>query len=163
MKKKILIIAIVIAIIAALVIFFAMQATPGYVLNQVRAEKLEVVDGTIIVPENYTVIDTEAFAGLAEFDSVIIRGKTEIRERAFYGCPNLSEVIIEDDCEIGELAFGDCPELIVVSFETAGGSCDESAFDGHGGVTILCHEGSGAHQVALIKDLNYKIIEEETD
>ena len=158
MKKKLIVIAVILAVIAAFVIFFAMQVTPGYVLNQVRAQKLEVVDGTLTIPEIYTVIDTEAFSGKIDFDSLVIKGEAEIGERAFYGCPNLREIIIEKDCEIGELAFGDCPELIVVTIESSGGSCAENAFEGHKGIMIRCPEESPALLVAQINDMSYKII-----
>lgn len=160
MKKKLIIIGIIVAVIAALVIFFAMQATPGNVLNVVRAESLEAVNGTITIPEKYTVIDAEAFANKAEFNKVIIKGETEIRQMAFYGCQNLSEVVLESACEIGESAFANCPSLTIVEVRSPDGGCMDNAFDGHGGVTILCHEGSAALQVAQIRDLNYRIIEE---
>ena len=161
MKKILIIIGIVVAIIVAFAIFFAMQATPGYVLNVVRAESLEVVNGTVTVPAKYTVIESEAFAGKIDFDSVVIEGETEIRERAFYGCPNLKEVVIKDACDIGELAFGDCPELMVVTIESVGGDCAENAFDGHGGVLIRFPADSPALFVAQANDMSYSIIDGE--
>lgn len=158
--KKIVIAAVsVVLIIAAFVIFFAMQTTPGNVLNKVRAEELEVVDGTVTIPEKYTVIEEEAFAGKIDFDSVIIKGETEIGDRAFYGCPNLKEVLIEKNCDIGASAFGSCSQLMVVTIESKGGRCAENAFDGHGGVLIRCPEDSPAFIVARVKDLSYSIID----
>ncbi len=160
MKKKLIMAGIiVILIIAGFTVFFAFQATPGYVLNTVRAEELENADGTITVPEKYTVIDAEAFAGKADFRKVVIEGETRIMESAFYGCPNLNEVVIEDACDIDSKAFAACPSLKSVTVKSADGLCADDAFEGHGGVTVYCQEGSQVLEVAKRGDMNFKIIE----
>ena len=159
MKKALIIIVIILAVVSAIAILFATQATPGNVLNSVRADSLEIVDGAVTVPEKYTVIDAEAFAGKGEFSRVIILGETEIGARAFYGCPNLREVTIEKDCDIKSGAFADCPALRSVTVKTAGGACAEDAFDGHGGLVISCREGSEVLEVAKIRDISFEIID----
>ena len=159
MKKAIIIVGIIAAVIAAFAVFFALQATPGNVLNSVRAESLEIINGAVTVPEKYTVIDSDAFSGKGEFSAVVIKGETKIESMAFYGCPNLREVTLEKACDIGSMSFGECPSLKKVTVLSADGSCAEDAFDGHGGVTVYCREDSAALQVAKIKDLSYKIIE----
>lgn len=158
MKKKLVIIGTVMSIAIAFAVFFAMQTTPGYVLNAVRAQKLITSGGTVTVPKKYTVIDAGAFAGLADFDKVIIEGKTKIMERAFYGCTNLSEVVIEDACDIGSKAFAACPSLKTVTISSAEGTCADDAFEGHGGVTVYCRENSPVLEVAKRSDMNFKVI-----
>lgn len=159
MKKKVIGISAAAVILAAFVIFFALQATPSNVLNLVRAEGLAVDDGVLIIPESYTVIEAEAVAGKTDIDTVIIQGEAEIGARAFYGCPNLREVVIERACDIGEGAFADCPYLKSVTINSAEGSCAEDAFDGHGGLVMYCREGSEALEVAQRADMSYEIIE----
>ncbi len=160
MKKKITAAVAVAAIIAAFAIFFALQATPSNVLNFVRAENLEIVDGVMTVPAKYTVIEAEAVAGKTDFSKLIIEGETKIEYHAFYACTNLREVILENSCEIGEGAFADCPALVSASVYSVGGSCADDAFSGHGGLTIYCREGSAVEAVALKSDISCKFIEE---
>lgn len=159
--KKSYIIGITAAVlaVAALVVLFASQATPKNVLNQVRASALVSGEETVTIPPEYTVIEAEAFAGIAEFSRVVITGNTEIGEQAFYGCPNLREVVIEGDCEIGDSAFASCPELKEVLITSARTTCADNAFDGHGGVLIRCPSGSRAVEVARLRDISYEIIE----
>lgn len=159
MKKKIIVILVIILIVAAFTVFFALQATPGYVLNAVRADRLEIVGGVMTVPEKYKVIDSEALAGKADFNKVIIEGETKIMDSAFYGCPNLREVVIEADCDIGSRAFAACPSLKTVTVRSAGGSCADDAFEDHSGITICCKENSEVLTAAKRGDISYKIIE----
>ncbi len=159
MKRKLIAAAAVAAVIGGFAVFFAFQAEPKNVLSLVRAENLEIENGVITVPERYTVIEEEAFAGKTEFNKVIIEGKAEIGKRAFYGCPNLRTVVMEQDCEIGEEAFADCSVLESVSANSGGGSCAENAFNGHGGLTIFCRSGSEILSVAQWADISYKVIE----
>ncbi len=159
MKKFIIPAVCVIGIIAAFAVFFAMQTTPKNVLNPVRAQNLEIRDGVITVPEVYTLIETEAFAGKTDFNKVVVQGEAQICERAFYGCPNLRSVILEKKCEVGSMAFADCPALESVSVNSGEGSCAGDAFDGHGGLVIYCRENSEVIDVARRSDISYRVIE----
>lgn len=160
MNKKI-IIAAAIVILVALVVFFAMQTTPGNVLNAPRAESLEIKDGVLIIPEEYTVIDFEVFAGKIDFSRVEIKGDAELGERCFYGCPNLETVIIDGECTVGSEAFGDCGSLKSVRFNSKNAKCEDNAFNGHSGIMIYCRENSGIVDIAQKMDISYKIIGEE--
>ena len=159
MKKKLLIVGSVIFVIAGFTVFFALQATPGNVLNAVRAQKLEIVDGTLTVPEKYAVIEADTLSGMADFDKVVLRGEKRVCAEAFYGCPNLEEVTIEDACQIEERAFADCPRLKTVTANSPDVICADDAFRGHGGITIYCREDSEILAVAKRSDLSFKIID----
>ncbi len=158
--KKVIIISVAVVVIAALVIFFASQATPENVLTLPRAEQLEIKDGVIVISEKYTEIEAEAFAGRTDFSRVEIKGEADIGERCFYGCPNLREVITEKACVIGSQAFADCSSLKSVTVISPLSSCASDAFDGHGGLTVYCRENSLILETVQQKDISYKIIGE---
>lgn len=160
MKRIIAAVCAAVGVIGALTIFFAMQATPKNVLNLVRAESLEAENGVITVPEGYTVIEDEAFAGKTDFNKVIIKGEVQIGERAFYSCTNLRSVVLEKKCDIGSEAFADCTSLESLSSNSKEGSCAENAFAGHGAITVFCHRDSDILRVAQLNDISYKIIGE---
>lgn len=69
--------------------------------------------GSIIIPENITVIDSNAFAGAAELSNVILPEKLEeIRENAFSGCTELKAIDIPAKVtKIDKTAFTECPKL----------------------------------------------------
>ncbi len=158
MKKAVIISAAVVA--AALAIFFASQAVPGNVLTLPRAEQLEIKDGVLVIPEKYTEIEAEVFAGRTDFSRAEIKGEAVIGERCFYGCPNLREVIIDKSCTIGSKAFGDCSSLKSVTVSSPKSSCAKDAFDGHGGLTVHCRENSRILEAVQQRDISYKIIGE---
>lgn len=160
MKKALIITGAVAAVIAAFAVFFAFQATPGDVLNSVRADGLEIVDGVVTVPEKYRVIDTDAFSGKGEFSKVVVEGEADIRAEAFSGCPSLETVELKKTCDISAKAFANCPLLKTVTIHSADGTCAADAFEGHGGVTIYCREGSEALEVAKLNDMNFKILDD---
>ena len=154
MKFKIAVISIAAILLIALVVFFAMQYTPSNVLNYVRAANLEIDGGVLTVPAKYTVIESGAFNGRIEFDTVIIEGKADIGSRAFYNCTSLSRVVIKESCDIGEEAFADCPMLKEIEVLSPGGSCADNAFSGHGGAVVSCYSGSEAWEVARRADMS---------
>lgn len=161
MKKKALIIIGAAVVLAATAVFFAMQYTPSYVLTVPRAEALEIVDGNLVIPEKYTVIDVEALAGRIEFTSVEIMGEAKLMERCFYGCPNLEKAVLYKNVDVGEEAFADCSSLKSVTFAAAKSDCALNAFDGHSGIVIHCVEGSKIAELAQKADITYKILGEE--
>ena len=159
MKFRVAVIIVASVLLAALVAFFAMQYTPSNVLTYVRAGAMEINNGVLTVPEQYTVIEDEALAGRIEFDTVIIEGEADIGSRAFYNCTNLSRVVINKDCNIGSEAFADCPELVNIVVRSGGGSCAEDAFYGHGGAVVHCVEGSSVWEVARRADMSVRGLE----
>lgn len=155
MKKRIIIPVVILAIIAALAVFFALQSTPKNVLNAPRADALYAENGVITVPDTYTVIGSEAFAGKIDFDTVIIEGSAVIEERAFYGCPNLKRVELRQKCEIGDLAFASCPKLKTVEILSAETTSAETAFNDHSGITLEFPAGSPLEELARRMDMRY--------
>ncbi|MCH5188622.1 MAG: leucine-rich repeat protein [Oscillospiraceae bacterium] len=154
MKFKITVISIAAVLLIALVIFFAMQYTPSNILNYVRAANLEIDDGVLTVPAEYTVIEPGAFNGRIEFNTVIIEGETDIGSRAFYNCTSLSRVVIRESCDIGDEAFADCPMLKEIEVLSPGGSCADNAFNGHSGAVVSCYNGSEVWEVARRADMS---------
>ena len=76
--------------------------------------------GSIIIPENITVIDSNAFAGAAELSNVILPEKLEeIRENAFSGCKKLTAIDIPAKVTaINKTAFTECTELATFTVHT---------------------------------------------
>ncbi len=161
MKKRIIIPVVILAVIAALAIFFSLQSTPKNVLNAPRADALYAEGGVITVPDTYTVIGAEAFAGKIDFDTVIIEGSAVIEERAFYGCPNLERVELRQTCEIGDLAFASCPMLKTVEILSADTTSAETAFDDHNGITLEFPVGSPIEELARRMDMRYIVKEDQ--
>lgn len=73
----------------------------------------KVPKGSIIIPENITVIDSNAFVRAAELTNVILPEKLEeIRENAFNSCKKLTAIDIPAKVtKIDKTAFTECPKL----------------------------------------------------
>ena len=67
----------------------------------------------VSIPDGTTIIDSEAFSGRTDIESVIIPDSvTEIGYCAFYGCTGLTSIIIPDSVKkIGDNAFSGCSNL----------------------------------------------------
>ena len=81
-------------------------------------------DGTLILPENTTTVEEEAFAGDTGITTLVIPKNVQtIGPRAFAGCTSLTDVYIgkSDTMEIAKDAFAGCGELhFYVYAETKG-------------------------------------------
>lgn len=114
-------------------------------------------DSEIIIPDRVITIGMEAFRSCSGLTSVAIPGSvTIIEERAFWECTNLTSITIPDGVrKIESMAFCGCTNLEFVfipdSVEKVGGYC----FTGCPSVTIICREGSYAHQSCIDERLSY--------
>ena len=68
----------------------------------------------LYLPEDLTVIGSEAFAGCIEDAVLIPGGCTYIGPGAFRNCPNLKVVFMNANTRIDETAFEGCPEDMVI-------------------------------------------------
>jgi hypothetical protein len=88
----------------------------------------------LVLPEALTDIADAAFTGLPVKEVVLSDKVTSIGSKAFAGCKNLVLINLPDAVEIGEDAFAGCEQL-----------------------TILCSEGSAAHEYAELHEIPYVI------
>jgi len=93
----------------------------------------------VIIPENVTRIEEDAFAMQDSLTSVVIpESVTEIGNHAFDGCTSLIRVTIpESVIVIGEVAFGDCTSLTSVTIPEGVTEIGNSAFYGCTSLTSL--------------------------
>jgi hypothetical protein len=82
------------------------------VLEDVNVHITEAVS-TLILPSGLTVIEEEAFAGIAAQKIIVPDGVTTIEARAFASCPNLEEIVLPADISsfAGD-AFAGCTHQI---------------------------------------------------
>ena len=74
---------------------------------------------------------------------------------AFYGCTSLRSVSIPSGTQsIGDEAFAGCSELKTITIPDSVTSIADDAFDGCDGLTIVCSDGSAAHEFAVGKSIN---------
>nr|MCR4876617.1 leucine-rich repeat domain-containing protein [Clostridiales bacterium] len=70
---------------------------------------------TLILPSGLTVIEEEAFAGVAAQKIIVPEGVTTIDSRAFAGCPNLVEIELpEGISSFADDAFAQCTHQVKV-------------------------------------------------
>lgn len=106
---------------------------------------------SITIPDSVTTIGPWAFEGCEELSSIIIpNGVTEIGEWTFASCKRLSSVTIPQSVlEIKDFAFAFCDNLTSIVIPANVTAIGESVFDGSSQATIICSEGSVAHQYCL--------------
>lgn len=157
--KKWMIVAAVLVLVAALAVFFWMQATPRHILSSVRADALEVSGGVLTIPEKYRVIDDGVFAGKIDFHTLVLPDGIAVGVQSFYGCTNLKFVYCEGSVTLGAEAFGSNGALTRFVVNGSEGSCDDTAFHAHGALRILCPAASPIAELAKRQDISYQTIE----
>ena len=80
---------------------------------------VETLSPTLVLPDNLSVLEAEAFAGDTLITVVDARHCAALGAEAFRGCTGLTRIRLPQDCEIGESAFDGCGPICV--FAPAGG------------------------------------------
>ncbi len=112
---------------------------------------------SVSLPATVTQIGQEAFADCASLSSVAFPSSLgQIGIGAFYGCSSLRSVTIPDSVTvIGDEAFANCTSLKTVTIPSSVTDIADDAFYGCDSLTIVCSEGSAAHNFAIENSINY--------
>ena len=115
---------------------------------------------SISIPDTVTQIGQEAFADCTSLSSVYLPSSLkQIGIGAFYGCSSLNSIEIPDSVTtIGDEAFADCTSLRTITIPSSVTSISDDAFIGCDSLTIVCTEGSPAHNFAVNNAIDYSII-----
>lgn len=110
---------------------------------------------SVTMPSGVTSIGLQAFSGCSSLSSVSMPSTLKsIGMAAFYGCTSLRSVSIPSGTQsIGDEAFAGCSELKTVTIPDSVTSIADDAFDGCDGLTIICSDGSAAHEFAVGKSI----------
>lgn len=111
---------------------------------------------SVTMPSGITSIGLQAFSGCSSLSSVSMPSTlNSIGMAAFYGCTSLRSVSIPSGTQsIGDEAFAGCSELKTITIPDSVISIADDAFDGCDGLTIVCSDGSAAHEFAVGKSIN---------
>lgn len=111
---------------------------------------------SVTMPSGITSIGLQAFSGCSSLSSVSMPSTlNSIGMAAFYGCTSLRNVSIPSGTQsIGDEAFAGCSELKTITIPDSVTSIADDAFDGCDGLTIVCSDGSAAHEFAVGKSIN---------
>lgn len=111
---------------------------------------------SVTMPSGITSIGLQAFSGCSSLSSVSMPSTlNSIGMAAFYGCTSLRSVSIPSGTQsIGDEAFAGCSELKTITIPDSVTSIADDAFDGCDGLTIVCSDGSAAHEFAVGKSIN---------
>lgn len=111
---------------------------------------------SVTMPSGITSIGLQAFSGCSSLSSVTMPSTlNSIGMAAFYGCTSLRSVSIPSGTQsIGDEAFASCSELKTITIPDSVTSIADDAFDGCDGLTIVCSDGSAAHEFAVGKSIN---------
>lgn len=111
---------------------------------------------SVTMPSGITSIGLQAFSGCSSLSSVSMPSTlNSIGMAAFYGCTSLRSVSIPSGTQsIGDEAFAGCSELKTITIPDSVTSIADDAFDGCDGLTIVCSDGSVAHEFAVGKSIN---------
>ena len=111
---------------------------------------------SVTMPSGITSIGLQAFSGCSSLSSVTMPSTlNSIGMAAFYGCTSLRSVSIPSGTQsIGDEAFAGCSELKTITIPDSVTSIADDAFDGCDGLTIVCSDGSTAHEFAVGKRIN---------
>lgn len=92
----------------------------------------DIINGTVVIPDNITRIGTGAFWFSARLTNITIPGNvTEIGSSAFADCRQLTNVIIPNSVtSIGNYAFRKCTSLTSIIIPDSVKSIGNCAFDG---------------------------------
>lgn len=139
------------------------------------------------IPDNVIVIGESAFADCDSIESIFVPGSVEkIEDYAFYGCRNLVNVDMEEGVTsigyaafyktnlesvdlpfsmsyLGEYSFSQCSNLTDITIENGVISIGEGAFYLDDRVTIYCCSGSYVQQYAIDRQINYVLMDDETE
>lgn len=115
---------------------------------------------SVSLPNTVTQIGQEAFAECSSLSSVSLPvSLKQIGIGAFYGCSSLSSVNVPDSVTtISDEAFANCTALKSVAIPASVTQIADDAFNGCDSLTIICTEGSTAHNFAVNNLINYTII-----
>ena len=111
---------------------------------------------SVTMPSGITSIGLQAFSGCSSLSSVTMPSTlNSIGMAAFYGCTSLRSVSIPSGTQsIGDEAFAGCSELKTITIPDSVTSIADDAFGGCDGLTIVCSDGSAAHEFAVGKSIN---------
>lgn len=114
---------------------------------------------SVYFPLSVTQIGQEAFADCTSLSSVSLPSSLElIGIGAFYGCSDLTSVSLPDGTKkISDEAFAQCTSLQTITIPSSVTSISDDAFDGCDSLTIICEEGSAAHEFATENNLNFRL------
>lgn len=112
---------------------------------------------SVSLPDTVTQIGQEAFADCSSLSSVSLPASLkQIGIGAFYGCSKLSSVTVPNSVTtIGDEAFANCTSLKTVTIPSSVTDIADDAFIGCDSLTIICSEGSTAHNFAVDNSISY--------
>jgi hypothetical protein len=99
-------------------------------LNRVYEE--DVINGTVIIPNNVERLNSSAFYGLKNLIEIVIPESVRVIENScFEACSNLKSVrILNDDCIIEDGVFSSCKSLIEIKLPANMKDISEKTFFG---------------------------------